>query len=85
MARSIIGQKQVSVELEKNATYQDVIRRLGKTYPSLIGLLIDVDGQTFLSGNMFIIDGNLATPAFVMGDQPKDGECLIIMSLVTGG
>lgn len=84
-ARSILGKKTVALTLEHEKTYQDVVQLLGQHFPPLIGLLIDVDGKTFLSGNMFIIDGNLETPAFVMDEIPPDGVYLIIMSLVTGG
>ncbi len=84
-ARAMLGQKTASVAMPFTSTYKDVIRHLGQRFPQLIGLLIDTDGETFLSGNMFIIDGNLETPAFVMDEIPSDGVYLIIMSLVTGG
>jgi hypothetical protein len=85
LARSVVGRKTTTLNLEEDCTYQEIIRELWHSHPELIGLLIDRDGDTFLSGNMFIIDGNLETPAFVMDEKPRDQEHLIIMSLVTGG
>jgi molybdopterin converting factor small subunit len=85
LARSIAGQKTTAVELAEPATYRDIIRQVGRTFPALLGLLIDSDGETFLSGNMFVINGDLSTPAMVMGESPHEGDHLIIMSLVTGG
>lgn len=84
-AQMVTGNKRINLEIQSGATYQDVVRQLGAVYPGLIGLLIDRDGETFLSGNMFIIDGNLETPAFVMNEHPQEGAHLIVMSLVTGG
>lgn len=85
LARSIAGQKTIIVELAEPATYRDIIRQVGRTFPALLGLLIDSDGETFLSGNMFVINGDLSTPAMVMDESPHEGDHLIIMSLVTGG
>jgi len=84
-ARGVVGQKTIRVELDDQATYREIVRHLARSYPPLIGLLIDQDGETFLSGNMFVINGDLATPAMVLDEQPHPGDHLILMSLVTGG
>lgn len=84
-ARVVTGQKTISVELTENATYRDIVRRLARAYPGLIDLLIDKDGETFLSSNMFVINGDLATPAMVLDEHPHAGDHLILMSLITGG
>lgn len=84
-ARAVVGQKTIQVKLDEHATYRDVVRRLASTYPALIGLLIDTDRETFLSGNMFVINGDLSTPAMVLDEHPHPGDHLILMSLVTGG
>ena len=34
---------------------------------------------------LFVINGDLATPAMVMDDHPRDGDHLILMSVITGG
>ncbi len=85
LARTIAGQKKITLPLPETATYRDVVRGLAQRYPAMVGLLIDEDGETFLSANMLIINGELETPAFVMNDHPSDGERLVLMSLVTGG
>jgi molybdopterin converting factor small subunit len=85
VARHIIKKKEISLSLEDNTTYQEVIRMLGRQYPDLIGLLIGQDGQTFLSSNLFVINGDVANPAMVMSESPKDGDRLILMSVITGG
>jgi hypothetical protein len=84
-ARVMVGQKTIAVDLPETATYRDIVRYLAQTYPGLIGLLIDNDGETFLSSNMFVINGDLTTPAMVLSEHPHAGDHLILMSLITGG
>ncbi|NPV56110.1 MAG: MoaD/ThiS family protein [Anaerolineae bacterium] len=85
LSRQVVGQKQIAFDLPAGATYGELVRELGARYPDFIGLLIDTDGETLMSGNMLIINGDLATPAFVMDEAPADGDRLVFMSLVTGG
>jgi len=85
IARSIVGKKEIELEMDGVNTYQDIIRLLGKRYPKLIGILIDQNGETFLSSNMFIINGDMNTPAMAIHLQPHDGDRLVLMSLITGG
>ncbi len=84
-ARAVAGIKIIPLELPAGAVYRDIVRILARRYPSLIGLLIDTDGETFLSSNLFVINGDLATPAMVMDDHPHAGDHLILMSVITGG
>jgi hypothetical protein len=84
-ARALCGLKMIDVVLPETATYHDIVRLLAVKFPDLIGVLIDKDGETFLSANMFVINGDLATPAMVMSEQPHDGDHLMLMSLITGG
>ena len=83
--RSITGQKEIALDLPDQGTYRDLIRWLVRKYPALVGILIDQDGETFLSANMFVINGDLRTPAMVMQESPQEGDRLILMSLITGG
>jgi hypothetical protein len=83
--RSVVGQKRLSLTLPDGSTYREVVRRLATDYPDLVGLVIDRDGETFLSSNMFVINGDLSTPAMLLDEVPPDGAHLILMSLITGG
>jgi hypothetical protein len=85
LARHILQRKEINVSLVEQTTYMDIVRQLAKDHPQLIGLLINADGETLMSGNVMVINGDLATPAMVMHDHPNPGDRLIIMSLVTGG
>jgi hypothetical protein len=84
-ARAVAGVKTILVDLDDESTYRDIVRSIARNYPALVGLLIDADQETFLSGNMFVINGDLATPAMVLSDHPSPGDHLILMSLITGG
>lgn len=84
-AQAITHQKVIQLELPEGTTYREIVKLLGQKYPELVGLLIDVDGETFLSSNMFIVNGDMVSPAMVMDESPRDGDRLILMSLITGG
>lgn len=83
--RSVVGLKRLSMTMADGSTYRDIVRRLATDYPDLIGLIIDRDGETFLSSNIFVINGDLSTPAMAPDEIPPDGAYLILMSLITGG
>ena len=85
LARQIVGQKEVSWDIAPATTYAHIVARLAREYPGLIGTLIDTDGVTFLSSNMFIINGDMALPAMVMHESPRDGDRLSLVSVITGG
>ncbi|MEJ5201305.1 MAG: MoaD/ThiS family protein [Anaerolineales bacterium] len=84
-ARAVTNQKVICLELPEGTTYREIVKLLGQQFPDLIGLLIDRDGETFLSSNMFIVNDDMASPAMMMDESPKDGDRLILMSLITGG
>lgn len=85
VAREIAGSGEVEVELGEGATYRSVVERLAQLKPNLIGILIDPDGKTFLSSNMFIINGDMSRPAMLMDECPRNGDRLTIISPITGG
>ena len=85
LSRAITGTAQTQLTLPEGTTYREVIRRVGELFPQLVGVLIAEDGETFLSSNMFVIDGDYANPAMVMNDVVNDGEHLHLMSVITGG
>ena len=54
-------------------------------YPEMVNILIDPDGENFLSSVMFVIDGDLANPVMLIDKTPHDGERIHLMSVITGG
>ena len=84
-AAALSGTRAIELALENNATYADVIRKMGEIYPALIGLIIDQDGHTMLSSNFF----QLSEQEFILHGMwdliPKDGAVLTLISPITGG
>ncbi|MGA9398124.1 MAG: MoaD/ThiS family protein [Anaerolineaceae bacterium] len=85
MARELAGSDVLEVELGAGESYQGVVEKLAKLKPELIGILIDPDGKTFLSSNMFVKNGDMSQPAMLMDEIPSDGDHLTIISPITGG
>ncbi len=85
VAREIAGAGIIEVTLEPGGSYQGVVGNLARLKPELIGILIDQDGKTFLSSNMFVKNGDMSRPAMLMDEHPSDGDHLMIISPITGG
>jgi hypothetical protein len=85
MPREFAGGEVIEVDVAQDATYEGVVAGLAVLKPQLVGILIDRDGRTFLSSNMFIRNGDMAQPAMLMNEVPMDGEHLTIISPITGG
>lgn len=85
MPRSLVGKKLIEMDMPGTCTYRDILRRLAVEYPELVGLVIAPDRDEFLSSNMFVINGDLASPAMVLDEQPADGAHLVLLSVITGG
>ncbi len=77
--------KSVTLSLADDASYSVVIRKLGEQYPALLGLIIDQDGLTMLSSNMFLVNGQDFVMHGMWAQQPRDGDTLTLISPVTGG
>jgi hypothetical protein len=85
ITRTITGESKIVLDVKNGSTYRDLVKILANNYPGLMGILISADGETFLSSNMFVINGDLAFPAMIMENSPKDGEHIHLMSVITGG
>lgn len=85
LAKTIAGMQETTLNVPEGTTYRDIVRRVGELHPGLIGILIADDGETFLSSNMFVINGDLANPVMIMDQKPGDGERIHLMSVITGG
>jgi molybdopterin converting factor small subunit len=82
---SLATVKTAELALEDSATYAEVIETLGRTYPGLIGLIIDQDGKTMLSSNMFLVNGQDYVMVGMWNQSPNDGDTLLLVSPLTGG
>lgn len=85
ITKSITKSNKIDINMPNEATYRDLVKLLAVKYPAMLGLIIDPDGETFLSSNMFVINGNLEFPAMMLDQSPSDGEHISLMSVITGG
>ena len=81
----VVGKKEIILELDDNATYAAMIHKLANLFPGLIGMIIDVDGKTMLSSNMFLVNGQDFVMHGMWNQAPKDGDTLLLVSPITGG
>jgi hypothetical protein len=85
IARALAGIKIIPLDLDEFATYRDIVRILAKHFPPLIGLLIDPNCENFLSSNLFAVNGDLAEAVMRLDEHPRDGDHLVLLSVITGG
>jgi hypothetical protein len=85
LAKSIAGASEVQLDIPGGSTYRDLIRMLAGKYPAMIGILIAPNAENFLSSTMFVVNGDLAFPAMIIDESPKENEHIHLMSVITGG
>lgn len=85
ITKSITQAGTIEFSVPQHFTYRDLVKMLATKYPVMLGLIIDSNGETFLSSNMFVINGNLEFPAMMLDQSPTDGEFISLMSVITGG
>jgi molybdopterin converting factor small subunit len=85
LSRLATGQKQISFEVPRGSTFRDLVRLLGRTYPALIGNVIQPDGETLQWPNTFNLDTRRMIQARQMSECLNDGDRVILMSLSAGG
>ncbi len=78
MARELIGASCVDVPIAGPATLDTLIVTLARTYPQLLGTVIDLDRSMLIEPNVLLLDGRRApdrTEAFDESDRP----CLLFV------
>jgi len=63
----------------------DVVRAIGRKFPLLVGEVIEKDGETLIPTNLFSVNGKQILNEKQLHYQPKDGDRLILLSLLAGG
>jgi len=85
IAKDLAGRNDLALDVPQETTYREIVKQLANRYPNMLNLLIAPDGENFLSSVMFVVDGDLANPVMLMDESPSDGECIHLMSVITGG
>jgi molybdopterin converting factor small subunit len=85
LSRLITGKKSEIVDFIEGTTFRDVVRQLGRSYPGLIGDVIQPGQDALQPPNVFHLkDGH-----FIKQDQLdqtlKPNDQIVLMSLSAGG
>ncbi len=85
LSRVLTGVRQVSLDVEESVTFQDIVRILADQYPSLIGKVIQPEGEGLYPSNLLNINGQRMVQESQMGQSPDEGDRIILMSILAGG
>ena len=85
LSRIAAGVKELSLELEENTTFRDIVRLLSARYPDMVGNVINPDGETLHPPNIFNLNAKRMIKPNQMDECPSDGDRIILMSVSAGG
>jgi hypothetical protein len=84
-ARLATSVKQTELEIAPHTTYRGIIRLLTERYPSLVGAVVETDGETLMPANILNLNGKRTIQTAQMGECPSDGDRITFMSILAGG
>lgn len=85
LSRVITHDRGLSLTLDKDATYRDILQVLAEKYPDLIGNVIHPSLDSLQSSNMLNLNGkHMISPAQI-DNSPSEGDRIILMSVLAGG
>ena len=85
ISRVLTGRKEITLDLKKDANIGDVIGALGRSFPQLLGEIIEKDGKSLIPTNIFSVNGQKIIHESDTQFQPDEGDRLILLSLLSGG
>ena len=85
LSRLAAGVKEIALDIEDGAAFRDIVRTLATRYPKMIGNVIQPDGETLQTPNIFNLNARRMIQANQMDDSPSDGDRIILMSISAGG
>ena len=85
ISRMLTGQSEMMVNFRQGTTFSDIVKSLAQKFPSLVGQIIDKNGSDFIASNLFSLNGQQMIQESEMNGSPKEGDHLILISLLAGG
>ena len=85
ISRVLMGKTEYQLPLMDGAVMMDVVRVIGRKFPPLVGKVIEKDGETLIPTNLFSVNGKQILNEKQLHYQPKNGDRLILLSLLAGG
>ncbi len=85
VSRMLAGQSEMTFKIRQGTTFSEIVKLIGKKFPSLIGQIIDKNGSVFIASNLFSLNGQQIIQESEMNGSPTAGDRLILISLLAGG
>ena len=85
LSRLVAGTREVTVELDDESTYRDLVRALSDTYPALVGNVIQADRRNLQAPNIFNLNARQMVQSRQMDDRLREDDRIILMSMSAGG
>ena len=85
ISRVLTGKTEYRLPFTPGVDLMDVVRAIGRAFPVLVGNVIEKDGETLVPTNLFSVNGKQILDENQLHFQPKDGDRLILLSLLAGG
>ncbi len=85
ISRMLTGQSEMTIKIRQGTTFSEIVKLLGKKFPSMVGQVIEKNGSVFIATNLFSINGQQIIQESEMNGSPKEGDRLILISLLAGG
>lgn len=85
ISRVLTGEKEFAIPLSEGTQLREVVQTISRKYPVLVGEVIGKDGESLIPTNLFSINGKQILQEDQLHYQPKDGDRLILLSLLAGG
>lgn len=85
LSRVITHSRGLSLTLDQDATYRDILHLLADRYPDLVGNVIHPSCESLQSSNMLNLNGKHMVSPTQMNKSPSEGDRIILMSVLAGG
>ena len=85
ISRMLTGQSEMTIKIRQGTTFSEIVKLIGKKYPSMVGQIIDKRGSIFIATNLFSLNGQRIIQESEMNGSPREGDRLILISLLAGG
>ena len=85
IAATIANRKEITLALEDETTYTEIVQQLGKLHPELAGVVLAADGKSLISATLLIRNGEEIIMPQMMAQSPKDGDFLQVTTFIVGG
>ena len=85
ISRMLTGQSEVAFKIRQGTTFSEIVKLMGHQFPSMVGQVIEKNGSVFIATNLFSLNGQQIIQESEMDGSPKEGDRLILISLLAGG